>query len=115
MGYSVYGGQKPEKYYQEKWCDAHSGRMEVVLKDKTRCDCLTLTHAVEVDFAKKWAEAIGQSLNYAMQTGRKAGILIIYKTYQDKKKIIKLKEIIKGFRLPIDLWIIKAEQNDHSF
>ena len=39
--------------------------MEVVMKDGTRCDILTSTHAIEVDFAKKWAEAIGQSLNYA--------------------------------------------------
>ena len=45
--------------------------MEVVMKDGTRCDILTATHAIEVDFAKKWAEAIGQSLNYAMQTGKR--------------------------------------------
>ena len=44
--------------------------MEVVMKDCTRCDILTATHAIEVDFARKWAEAIGQSLNYAMHTGK---------------------------------------------
>jgi hypothetical protein len=31
--------------------------VEVVMKDGTRCDILTATHAIEVDFAKKWAEA----------------------------------------------------------
>ena len=27
------------------------------MKDGTRCDILTSTHAIEVDFARKWAEA----------------------------------------------------------
>ena len=41
------------------------------MPDGTRCDILTDTHAIEVDFANKWAQAIGQSLNHAMQTGKK--------------------------------------------
>ena len=49
------------------------------MPDGTRCDILTDTHAIEVDFADKWAEAIGQSLNYAMQTGKKAGIVLVLK------------------------------------
>jgi hypothetical protein len=28
-----------------------------VVEDKTRCDIVTATHAIEVDFADKWAEA----------------------------------------------------------
>jgi hypothetical protein len=43
----------------------------VVLPDGTRCDCLTDTHAIEFDFGNKWAEAIGQSAYYALQTGKK--------------------------------------------
>lgn len=43
--------------------------------DGTRADCLISTHAVEVEFAgKKWIEAIGQSLNYSIQTGKKVGL-----------------------------------------
>ena len=49
----------------------------MTMPDGTRCDILTDTHAIEVDFADKWAEAIGQSLNYAMQTGKKAGIVLV--------------------------------------
>jgi len=68
------GGVKP---YQEKWCTEHGGQVEVVLPDRTRCDCLTETHAIEFDFGKKWAEAIGQALYYAIQTGKKPGIVLI--------------------------------------
>ena len=53
-------------YDQEKFAREIGGQVEVVMKDGTRCDILTATHAIEVDFAKKWAEAIGQSLNYAI-------------------------------------------------
>ena len=54
-----------ERFYQTSLCNKLDGKMEVVLKDKTRVDCLTDEHAIEVDFAKKWAESIGQSLYYA--------------------------------------------------
>jgi hypothetical protein len=40
----------PEKWYQQKWCEAHKGQVEVVLPDGTRCDCVTDTHAIEFDF-----------------------------------------------------------------
>lgn len=48
-----------EKWYQEKWCAEQNGKAEVVLPDRTRCDCLTDKNAIEFDFGKKWAEAIG--------------------------------------------------------
>lgn len=42
-----------EKDYQSVWCNAHCGSMEVILSDKARVDCVTKTHAIEFDFAKK--------------------------------------------------------------
>ena len=67
----------PERWYQERWCKAHNGIMEYRLSDGTRVDCLTDEYAVEVEFAEKWAEAIGQALYYAAMTGRKPAILLI--------------------------------------
>ena len=57
--------------------DHCTGKIEVRLEDKSRVDCLTDTHAIEYDFAHKWAEAIGQALHYSAVTGRKPGIVII--------------------------------------
>ena len=65
------GHKHPEEWYQEKWCREQRGQAEVVLPDRTRCDCLTKTHAIEFDFGPKWAEAIGQALYYGMQTGKR--------------------------------------------
>ncbi len=50
-------GKQSERYYQEKFAREVGGQVEVVMQDGTRCDILTATHAIEVDFAKKWAEA----------------------------------------------------------
>jgi hypothetical protein len=97
----------PEKWYQRTWCLEKKGQIEVVLPDKTRCDCLTDAHAVEFDFAKKWAEAIGQSLYYSLQTGKRAGVVLIMENpKRDYKYWLRLNSTIEHFKLPIDTWTI---------
>ncbi len=96
--------EHPEKWYQEEWCEAHKGQVEVVLPDGTRCDCVTDTHAIEFDFGDGWAEAIGQSAYYALQTGKKGGVVLILETMKDRKYWIRLNTTIEHFNLPIDTW-----------
>ena len=93
-----------ESYYQAKHCE---GIEEYVLHDRTRVDCLTDTHAIEYDFGKKWGEAIGQSLGYAFETNKKAGIALIIENDKDYKYWIKLNSVIQHYKLPIDTWIIQ--------
>ncbi len=40
---------RPEATYTAAWCTARGGQVEVRLADGTRADCLTPTHAVEVE------------------------------------------------------------------
>ncbi len=96
----------PEKWYQAQWCKENKGQQEVVLSDQTRADCITKTHAVEVEFAKKWAESIGQSLYYSLQTEKKAGIVLIIETSNDLRYWYRLNSIIQHFKLPIDAWMV---------
>ena len=98
--------EHPEKWYQQKWCEEQSGRLEVVLPDGTRCDCVTETHAIEFDFGNKWPEAIGQSAYYSIQTKKKAGIVLILETMKDRKYWIRLNTTIEHFNLPINTWSI---------
>ena len=90
-----------EVFYQKKYCSKVSGEIEVRLADRTRVDCLTDTHAIELDFADKWAEAVGQSLHYASLTGKKAGIILIIESNNDKKFVDRLKNLIKYHKLDI--------------
>jgi hypothetical protein len=41
-------GKQSERYYQEKFAREIGGKVEVVIKDGTRCDILTATHAREL-------------------------------------------------------------------
>ena len=66
-----------EAYYQQALCEQLGGEMEYRLPDRSRVDCLTDAYAIEVEFARKWAEGIGQSLYYAQETGRQPAIGII--------------------------------------
>ena len=92
----------PEKYYQDKWCAKMGGITEYVLDDKTRVDCLTDEYAVEVDFANKWAEAVGQSLYYALKTGKKPGILLITEKEKDSRFRVRLDRLAEKY--DIEVW-----------
>ena len=99
--------KKKERYYQDLFARNHGGHVEVLMQDGTRCDIITKTHAIEVDFANKWAEAIGQSLNYARQTNKKAGILLLIKSGGDQKNISRLVNTIQEYELPIEIFYLK--------
>ncbi len=94
--------KKNEKYYQTKMCQELGGKIEYVLPDKTRVDCLTNEYAIEVDFAKKWAEAIGQSLYYAQITGKKPAIGFIVEDGDDRY-IKRVKTVSEKFEIKIIL------------
>jgi len=102
---SFAGRLHPEKWYQKKWCEEQNGIIEYKLPDKTRVDCLTEKYAIEVDFADKWAEAIGQSLYYAYQTNRQPGIIIIMEKESDDRYLKRL--LVVAEELSIVVWTIK--------
>ena len=95
-----------EVYYQNLWHSLSGGQTEVVFEDRTRCDILTETHAIEVDFADKWAEAVGQAAHYATLTGKRAGILLIIEDASDFKYLLRLENLIEYHNLEIDVWTI---------
>ncbi len=68
-------GNLLETDYQARFC-AHMQR-EVRLGPQRRADCMTSTLVIEVDWADKWKEGIGQSLAYAAETGLVPGIILV--------------------------------------
>ena len=106
LSFSAFAIEK-EEFYSNKFCEELSGQGEFKLKDLSRVDCLTETHAFEVDWADgmKVYEAIGQSLYYASQTDKKPGILLLIRKDNSKKHIRKIREVIRYFDLDINLII----------
>lgn len=93
---------QPEKVYQHYWCDKNNGITEYILPDNTRVDCLTKKYAVEVDFAPKWAECIGQALYYGISTKHKpAALLIMENEERDVKYYKRFKKVAKKHRIKV--------------
>jgi hypothetical protein len=99
-----------EADYVDEHCPRWGGQIEYALEDRTRVDCLTDTYAIEFDWCKKWAEAIGQSLYYSKMTGKAPAVVLICspneKRFVDRFKLaapkhengdlkIKLIEVLK--------------------
>jgi hypothetical protein len=99
------------KWHEKDYVADHcQGKVEYRLADSTRVDCLTSTHAIEYDFARKWAEAIGQALHYAAMTGKKPGIvLIVDPTVRGTRYLARLKSALDSIPcIKIDVWLIES-------
>ena len=93
-----------ESYYVKQWCTKDFGRMEAILWDMTRVDCLTKDFAIEFDFAKKWAESIGQSLYYSKMTGKAPAVVLILTSPEDYKYVKRIERLENG----IKIFLVKA-------
>ena len=72
-----------------------------------RVDILNDEYAIEVDFARKWKEAVGQALWYGQQTLKKPGIVLIAESKTDQKYIIQLGATLQHFGLAdkVRFWV----------
>jgi len=84
------------------------GKTEGRMPNGNRVDCITTNYAVEVEFAKKYHEGVGQVLDYAHQTGKKPAILLIIETEKDWRYYNKLKPLAEEHN--IRLWYITPKR-----
>jgi hypothetical protein len=79
------------------------------LWDDTRVDVLTNKYACEVDWAYKWAEAVGQAVWYALNTTRQPCIILLVKDKKtDKKHIYRCKTVCTY--LSINLYLVDCKR-----
>ena len=90
-----------ERWYQAQWCDWIT---EHRLIDGTRVDCLTPDHAIEIDFAGKWYEGVGQALHYARLTGRRPGVLLIIEQPDDCRYLARLRNLAGWNQPRLTVW-----------
>lgn len=102
-----------EKDYQIPWCKSMNGIYEgeaLTVRDpytkkvEGYHDCITKTHAIEVDFESNWKEAPTQAMWYAMNSGKRAGVLLIISPKGTGLK--KLKDYINHYGIPVDVWTV---------
>lgn len=95
-----------ERHYQERYCAGLE--LEHILPDRARVDCLSDTHAWEVDFSEKWAEALGQSLYYAAETGLKPAVVLVCRSQPQTclAHARRLQRAASFWGIPILTWLV---------
>jgi len=107
-----------ERQWQHLYCQGMS--VDVHLKTGGEVDCLSAEFAIEVEWTKHWAEAVGQSLYYAGDTSRKPGIILLCEStgYDQaeglcRSHIYRLETALKFVNRKVELWhcFIKSDTN----
>ena len=78
------------------------------LWDRTRIDILTDKWAFEVDWAYKFAEAVGQAQWYGLNSSRQPGIILLVKDRNDDAKYIyRCRAVCVALNMP--LWLLYTD------
>jgi len=61
-------------------------------------------YVYEIDWAKKWHEGVGQSLEYAFVTGRKPALILLVRTKKDQRFVDRCKPVCEaaGIKLTVE-------------
>lgn len=86
-------GYHHEPYYSAIIARATRGQAEYRLADGRRVDVLTERWAIEVEWAHKWPEAIGQATSYALATGRSPCVYLLYTGPEDDRDYALCREV----------------------
>ena len=86
----------------ERLAGKYDAKTEVRQWDGTRIDMLTKTEAIEVDYAPKWADAIGQSLYYAEVSGKSPAIVLLVRDMRkDAKYVYRCQTVCAKWRIKL--------------
>lgn len=99
--------KKKESDYRDMFCRQVNGKTEYRLTDNARVDCLNDHYAIEIEYAKKWAEGIGQSLYYAQMTHKTPAIGLIIADGKEEVYLKRLNHIAQ--KHGIKIFIIKKD------
>ena len=94
-----------ERLVQDRFPQA---QVEFRLWDRTRVDILTKSHAIEVDWAPKWAEGLGQALYYGAVTGKDPGLVLLVKDRNKEARYIYRAQTV-AVKHGITLWVVEVE------
>lgn len=103
-------GQYPsENEWTKQHAEEYNAKFDQRLWDDTRPDLTSGVMVYEVDWADKWAEAIGQSLYYASQTGKRPVIILLVRNRDDYIHVFRCQRALE--KVEIELIIRKIKQN----
>ena len=101
----VFGGGENERAICERLAPKYEAACEVLLWDHSRCDLVNARYAIEVDWAPKWPEAVGQTSYYAILLDREPAILLLVRNWKTELRYVMRAQIVcakLGIRLFIE-------------
>jgi len=98
-----------ESYYQINFADTINGVREYRLFDGTRVDIVTDTFAIEVDFASKWSQSVGQALYYGYVLNKKPAILLVVNGKLEDRFVARLVRVAANTGLTV--WLLDYTTN----
>ena len=107
-------GEPSTPQNEREWCEALAPKYHAELGDKrplwdgSRCDLITETHAIEVDWAPKWPEGVGQALYYGIVLERKPAVLLLVKDPERERRYLLRCQAVCA-RYEIRLWVEQVE------
>jgi len=102
--------KKNERYYQTIHCKSSNGQIEYKLKDNSRIDCLTQNESMEHDWARKWAECLGQALYYGAMKDKIPVCVLIGSKKDFDKFSSKIKFTSNYYNLPLKVVHIENDK-----
>jgi hypothetical protein len=112
---STASGAVDESIWQRRYCAGME--LEKHLPSGGYIDCLSPDYAIEVDWSKNWAEAVGQSLYYAGATGRKPGIILLCKESEGpveglcRSYVYRLEYALKSVKPHVHIWTCAIDKD----
>jgi hypothetical protein len=110
LSFAAPASAQSEATFQKRFCKGMV--MKKYLPSGTYVDCISETHAIEVDFTNHWAEAIGQSLFYASELEKLPGIILVCRPHDRDALCLKhayhIEQAVTYWRIGMTLWLCEA-------
>lgn len=108
---SARAGSPTENQWARSNANRYRAEVEVVQWEQSRIDYVTNDYVIEIDWAKKWHEGIGQSLYYAiLLPEKKPALILLVKDWKtDRRFCLRAQSVCAKYG--IRLFIERVPQN----
>ncbi len=100
-------GYETEREACARLAPKYHAQTEVILPDKTRVDLLNDQYAIEVEWAPKHYEAVGQSIWYSICTHREPAIVLLTTGESDERYVERCRHVCG--RAGVTLYVEEAK------
>ncbi|WP_444939090.1 hypothetical protein [Microbulbifer sp. JMSA002] len=113
---STFSEKELQHYVCHEYLKLPESAIEVRLGDGTRADCVGDDYVVEVEFARKWKDSIGQVMHYSNQTRKKPVVYLLMTSPKDMRYYHQMLETLTAqeLKFPINVQPVSFYEADKA-